>query len=240
MRKLLIGLGAIVAMVAIVCGLVFFAPWFAVKSIDVRGAEHASVEEIQQASGVMVGEQLVSVDAPSAARQVVALPWVKTATVSKKWPSTVSVAVIEQQAVAYVKTAEGTTLVNADGVPFVIDEAPLGTVEISGASVDDPAVFSACLAVVGALPEGAEGGCSRAGPKPVRNHPGASRRSQCLLGVGRADAQQGGCYRTGVGSSGRALQCLEPAACNRRLAPHREPKPASTSRRAGITIHHKP
>ncbi|MCT1441227.1 MULTISPECIES: cell division protein FtsQ/DivIB [Corynebacterium] len=154
MRKLLIGLGAIVAMVAIVCGLVFFAPWFAVKSIDVRGAEHASVEEIQQASGVMVGEQLVSVDAPSAARQVVALPWVKTATVSKKWPSTVSVAVIEQQAVAYVKTAEGTTLVNADGVPFVIDEAPLGTVEISGASVDDPAVFSACLAVVGALPEG--------------------------------------------------------------------------------------
>lgn len=154
MKKVLLGIGSLVVVVAIVSGLVFFAPWFAVKNIDVRGVERASVEEIQQATGVREGEQLATVDSPGAARDVAALPWVKKATVSKKWPSTLSVEVTEQQAVAYVNATDGPTLINAEGKPFVIDQPPLGTVEIAGASVDDPAVFTACLQVVGELPEG--------------------------------------------------------------------------------------
>lgn len=154
MKKLFLGIGSVVAVVAIVCGLIFFAPWFAVKNIDVRGAERASVEEIQQATGVREGEQLASVNATGAARDVATLPWVKKATVSKKWPSTLSVEVTEQQAVAFVNAADGPTLINVEGKPFVVDQPPLGTVEITGASVEDPAVFTACLQVVGELTEG--------------------------------------------------------------------------------------
>ena len=144
--------GALLVVLSVIAiGLVYFSSVFTVKSIEVHGARNASVEEMVNATGIAKGSTLVSADIESAAVAVTQVPWVKKATVAKKWPSTIGVSVEEQVAVAFVTTSEGTTLINADGEPFVIDQPPLGTVEFITASVEDSRVFSACIEMLNAL-----------------------------------------------------------------------------------------
>lgn len=149
MKRFVIACVSVVVAVVAVFAFVMLTPWFTVKTVEVHGAEHISSDEVAAATGVTVGERLATVSPRDAVKGVGALPWVKKATVSKDWPSTVTVSVVEEQAVAYQTTPDGTVLINAEGTPFVIDQPTVGAVEIVGAS--DPAVFSACLTAINEL-----------------------------------------------------------------------------------------
>lgn len=84
------------------------SPLVDVDGITVLGYRSASREEIVAASGLVGGEQLAEVDTFTVARRVEALvPWVARATVTRSWPSTVRIAVVERRAVAQVQGAEG-------------------------------------------------------------------------------------------------------------------------------------
>ena len=102
MKRFVIACVSVVVAVVAVFAFVMLTPWFTVKTVDVHGAEHISSEEVAAATGVTVGERLATVSPRDAVKGVGALPWVKKATVSKDWPSTVTVSVVEEQAVAYL------------------------------------------------------------------------------------------------------------------------------------------
>lgn len=84
------------------------SPLVDLDGITVLGWENAGREEIVAASGLTGEEQLADIDTGVVARRVEALvPWVAQATVSRSWPSTVRIAVVERRAVAQVQGSGG-------------------------------------------------------------------------------------------------------------------------------------
>ncbi len=78
------------------------SPFFAVRSISVRGAVHAKPGELVTRSGLGVGQNLFRVDLAAAARGVEASPWVTSASVSRRFPMAVEIEVTEHAPAAKV------------------------------------------------------------------------------------------------------------------------------------------
>lgn len=84
------------------------SPALSVKSVVVVGAQRTGADAVRAHSGVRAGEPLIRVDAGGVAQRLTALPWVASATVERRWPSTVVIRVVERVPVAVVvPTAPG-------------------------------------------------------------------------------------------------------------------------------------
>lgn len=125
-------IGGVLAVLLLCVGLAFSVPVFTVKTIAVEGNGHLSQEQVAEASGLVVGENLLRVDARAAASGVAGLPWVKEVTVARSFPSTVHVSLTEREAVAYSDQPDGPHLIDATGNEFVIDLPPEGAVRLVG------------------------------------------------------------------------------------------------------------
>ena len=88
------------------------SPVLDVGSIEVRGASRTEQAEARTASGIALGSPMVSLDAPAVERRLEALPWVEQASVSRSWPGTVRIALVERTPVAVV--GEGSAAVEVD------------------------------------------------------------------------------------------------------------------------------
>lgn len=135
----------VLAVLAVAVGVVVATrtPLLDVDRVTVSGAERTEVDAVVEASGVELGEPLVSVSADAVARRVERLPWVATARVERSWPSTVKVHVSERVPVATVQvTDDHAALVDAEGQVLAIEaraaddaddtEAPLVLTGIDG------------------------------------------------------------------------------------------------------------
>ncbi len=107
----------------------------------VAGAVHTTVEEARFASGLRRGEPLSSIDQGGAARGVETLPWVLHASVVRRWPGTVRIAVEERRPVAVTAAGEGrTALVDGSGrVLDWVEEVPPGLAVLAGLPPAGPA-----------------------------------------------------------------------------------------------------
>jgi cell division protein FtsQ len=155
----LVALGVIVAL-GIASVLVTRSPVLDVDRIDVRGASHVPAEAVQAATGIRRHSPMTDVDLGRARAGVLALPWVKSATVTREWPGTVEVRVIERTAVAAVPGSNGGfLLVDGDGrLLEAVPAPPAGIVPIvdvppasAPGDVVDPSASDA-LAVARSLP----------------------------------------------------------------------------------------
>ena len=96
-----------------------------VDKVVVVGAVHTGAGEARSASGLRRGEPLSGVDREGAARGVEALPWVQDATVSRRWPDTVRIQVVEREPVAVTPSAGGgSALVDRSGRVLEWTDAP--------------------------------------------------------------------------------------------------------------------
>ena len=131
-----------------------------VDRIVIVGAVHTEVGEARFASGVRRGEPLSGVDQDRAVRGLEALPWVQDATVSRRWPDTVRIRVVEREPVAVTPSAGGgSALVDGSGRVLEWTHAPPpGLAVLAGLSPAGPAGSTlgpdgaAALAVAVALP----------------------------------------------------------------------------------------
>ena len=115
-------LGA-VALVAVVLFGVTRSPVLDVDHVQVSGVQHTSADAIQKASGFRRHAPMTDVDLDRARRGVLALPWVRTVSISRAWPSTVKIVVTERTAVAAVPAGNsGFSLVDSDG--RVLESSP--------------------------------------------------------------------------------------------------------------------
>ena len=71
------------------------------------GNRVVSAADVAAAAGVQHGDRMTGVDTGEVAARVEAMPWVRTASVSREWPSTVRVTVTERRPVAVVGGASG-------------------------------------------------------------------------------------------------------------------------------------
>ncbi|MEU7818354.1 FtsQ-type POTRA domain-containing protein [Pseudonocardia sp. NPDC049154] len=125
-----------------------------VETVEVTGTLTVSRDAVLGAAAVETGVPLAEVDTKAVAGRVARLPGVGSVQVSRGWPHTVEIAVVERTAVALARTPQGVTLVDATGVAYLkAPEVPpaLPMLGFGAVGPDDPSTRAA-LAVLEALP----------------------------------------------------------------------------------------
>jgi cell division protein FtsQ len=141
--------------VALACWLVFGSPLLAVRTVQVDGASALTAEQVVGAAGIGTGTPLVRVDTAAAAARVARLPQVAAVEVTRGWPQTVVVTLVERVPVAVVEDAGSRSLVDRDGVLYdtITGDPPSGVVPLT---VTDPgpddAATTAALGALTSLP----------------------------------------------------------------------------------------
>ncbi|HUR77233.1 MAG TPA: FtsQ-type POTRA domain-containing protein [Acidimicrobiales bacterium] len=135
--RLLLVLGGVVAVFAAVGGLLVSAV-FDVDRVEVQGARHTSLAAVIGATELSErGHPMVSVDRFALARRVERLPWVDTASVTRRWPNVVRVRVVERRPLGVIGVPGGVALVDDSGrVLATATEAPPDTYAVAVAPGD--------------------------------------------------------------------------------------------------------
>ena len=123
-----------------------------VQGVRVEGISTLPETDIVGAAAVPVGAPLASIDTADVASRVAQVPAVATAVVSRSWPHTITVTVVERTPVASASTPGGVQLVDAAGVVYPGTPPPgLPRLVFGAVGPDDPSTHSA-LAALATLP----------------------------------------------------------------------------------------
>lgn len=137
--------------------LVWAGPLLAVATVRVDGVSTLSADLVREAAGVEQGTPLLRVDVDGAEARVAELPQVASVEVTRGWPRTVVITVVERVPVAVVGEPGRRSLIDADGVLFdsVSGQPPAGVVQlvVDHPGPDDPAT-TAALTAIGSLSDG--------------------------------------------------------------------------------------
>jgi cell division protein FtsQ len=117
--------------------LLWGSPVLAVADVRVDGAGTLTAAEVVDVAGIAEGTPLLRVDVDAAEARVARLPQVADVEVTRGWPRSVVVTVVERVPVAVVEEAGTRSLVDRDGVLFdtVTGRPPAGAVPLD---VADP------------------------------------------------------------------------------------------------------
>jgi cell division protein FtsQ len=141
--------------VVVVSWLLLAGPVLAVRAVHVDGLVTLPADQVQEAAGIADGTPLLRLDIDAAESRVAALPQVAAVEVTRDWPDSVVVTVVERVPVAVVGEPGRRSLVDADGVLFdtVTGAAPDGVVplDVADPGPDDPATLAG-IAAVASLP----------------------------------------------------------------------------------------
>ncbi|HEV2781982.1 MAG TPA: FtsQ-type POTRA domain-containing protein [Actinophytocola sp.] len=147
-----------VAVLAAVTGLtyaVLFTSLFGVHSVDVSGTRTIPADTVRAAAAIEPGTPLARLDTDEVRDRVAALPKVFSVEVSRSFPSTVEIVVVERGPVAVVSAGDGVHLVDATGLDYEVAKANPGSLPelaVSTVRPDDPATRAA-VTVLGVIPQ---------------------------------------------------------------------------------------
>jgi cell division protein FtsQ len=134
--------------------LLWHTSLIAVRGIRVVGAQSVSSGQILTASQIRSGASMAGLDTGAAAARIEAIPQIASARVSKDWPGTVVVTVVERVAAALVPDARGYQVVDGGGVVFGQEAKAAGGLPVITVSAPARAdeVVPGALAALRALP----------------------------------------------------------------------------------------
>ena len=117
----------LIALVACFVGIAFGAneTWrwmstsktFALSQVQVSGQQEATDVELVRLGGVLRGQNLFLMDTRAIAKSIGAHPWVKSVNVTRRFPASLEIKVVEHRAVAMLNMGE-LYLVNEEAEPF--------------------------------------------------------------------------------------------------------------------------
>lgn len=130
-----------------------FSPVLDVDTVRVAGNTRATASVIRDAAGVDRGTPLATLDLDAIRARVTRLPQVKSATVTREWPATLSISVVERIPVVAVRRPGRFDLVDLDGVLVeTATAAPPNTPTLSYPGEPTGAVVGATVDLMRALP----------------------------------------------------------------------------------------
>ena len=163
LRRMLVLLG----IVAAATGIIWLAqsPLFSVATVRIEGDGQAAVDAILTESHVYEGRPLLLINTGKVESALEADPWVKTASVSRRFPTTIDVEVVERFEVATLAVGtswvtlsddghvmrqldarpDGLAAIQADVAPEALQTALTGTEVLAAQSVVGAAEFLAAL-----------------------------------------------------------------------------------------------
>ncbi|MEV4755516.1 FtsQ-type POTRA domain-containing protein [Micromonospora sp. NPDC049559] len=146
-------IGGVLALAGLAAWVLTGTGIFGVREVRVVGAALVTPAEVRAAAAVPDGEPLATVDLAAVGGRVAALAPVARAEVSREWPRTLRIEVVERTPAAAVPQGEHFAVVDAEGVVFSTaprrpDGLPL--VRVANPGRNDPATRAA-LQVLGVL-----------------------------------------------------------------------------------------
>ncbi len=92
-------------------------PRFSIQQIDVTGNARRTPDDVASEAGIVKGENVFTLDLDKARSRLLADPWIREATLSRRLPGTVSVQVTERDAAAIIALGDS-FLASRDGDVF--------------------------------------------------------------------------------------------------------------------------
>lgn len=92
------------------------------QKLTIEGRHYTHEDDLAQGISLKVGDPLLLKDPKEIQARLIALPWIKAATVRRQMPSTLNVRLIEQYPIAVWQRKESLSLIDDEG--HVIDEVP--------------------------------------------------------------------------------------------------------------------
>lgn len=142
-----------VALVLTFAALAWFSPMLSVREVRIEGAGAIPEDRIRELLQIPDQGSILRIDTAAMAQRVASIPKVRSARVQRVLPSTVRVRIEPRTPVLYYDTAEGAHLLDADGIEYAIEPAPIGVPKLETekpGSAD--ALTKAAIAVVRVLP----------------------------------------------------------------------------------------
>jgi cell division protein FtsQ len=154
-RRRSLRLGAVVLLLTAAAWFLWAGPVLAVATVQVDGAGTLAADEVREAAGIAIGTPLLRLDVDAVEARVAQLPQISDVEVTRGWPRSVVITVVERRPVAVVEEAGRRSLVDGDGVLFdtITGEPPPGVVplQVADPGPGDAATMAALEALV-ALP----------------------------------------------------------------------------------------
>lgn len=151
-RRSTVALLVAVLLLAVGTWVAYFSPFLVVREVAVAGQRQVGSDAVVAAAAVPLGTPLARQDVQGIAERTTRIPAVEAASVTRQWPSTLLVTVIEREPVLAVRQGGEFLLVDATGVAFDrVGSAPRDAVQAE-ADPTDQALLRDVGAVAGALP----------------------------------------------------------------------------------------
>lgn len=153
LRRRWVALGVVVGTIALVYGL-FFTGLLGVRSVQVSGTKDMNPQQVQDVALVSLGSPMLTIDLAAIRDRVAALPRVASVDVSRSWPSTVRVSVVERTPVGVVKMPGAVHLIDGTGKDYAVSPTVppgLPELQLTKPGQDDPLTM-AVVQVLAAVP----------------------------------------------------------------------------------------
>jgi cell division protein FtsQ len=159
------------AVLGLLAWLVYGTTVLGVRAVEVNGSVLAGPDQVRAVAAVTDGTPLARVDTDQVAARVRTLPSVGSVEVSRSWPHTLVIEVVERTAVGAVATEGGFAVLDATGVVFNrVPEPPAGValLRLAAPGPDDPATTAALRVLAALTPALRDGLAELDAPSPTR------------------------------------------------------------------------
>lgn len=134
-RRWLIGILVLIG-AGVLVWLVWFSAVLGVRHVNIEGVETIKAADVMDKAAVVEGKPLARVDTTSIEARVASLERVESVQVTRGWPTTIKVDVVERHAVAWIRTGGTIRGLDRFGVDFRdYAKAPKGLDEVRVSSL---------------------------------------------------------------------------------------------------------
>jgi cell division protein FtsQ len=140
---------------------VYFSTALVTKRVNVVGTHNLTRTQVSLAAQVPLGVPLVRQDLDAIAERTTTLPALESAAVTRDWPSTITVTVVERRPVLGVRQASGYVVVDKYGVAYQTQPVLPPEVLLAEVNSGDTPLLSEMAIVAAALPHKLRGKVDR-------------------------------------------------------------------------------
>ena len=119
--------GIVVTLAFVAWWVLYQSRWFIVQDITISGTKRVSTQSVMKSAQVSLGQPLMAANPHDITERLQALPAVKSATVTRSWPHTLTIHIAERQPIAAVPHGKQFYLVDSKGyVAGIVSRIPAG------------------------------------------------------------------------------------------------------------------
>ena len=149
----LIVIAVIMALVAAGLWVVYYSSALVTKRVNVIGSRNLTPVQVSLTAQVPVGVPLARQDLDAIAERLTAVPSIETAAVSRSWPNTITLTIVERRPVLAVLQPDGYVVVDKYGVAYQTQPTLPPKVVLADVDTQSKPLLSAVAVVATALPE---------------------------------------------------------------------------------------